>query len=482
MEISEVQAVQPVRLTQLQGPSSQVPSAQRLSSAAASPTATEPPAATRLEQHRARGCVPTAHEEPHTRDSSQITPVRADKGQTSGTCHSGLALRAALAARLPVRRAAPRALAPPPRASIAAGGSFEACAVRETGPDPAGCSRAGPGKAGPPGPRLAARPALPWRDPTRASPGPAQSGASPGTGCRGSAKGPQRRQKTSEPRRCPTKGCAGPAAVHRGVGARGGLGDTRGTHSRGRRDTPEFCPLPPFADRPSATNPGPRRKPRPRPMGRRAAGRSAAIGRRRERPAPSGGDGGLRACGSASCRPAAAGSHPRLSARGERCVAAGGARVRWGARMGRRASARDNSPCKPCSVCVGLLRNNCQPGVRCGSLQICHQFSSVLRESVKLLRVRCCLCGFLFMFLFLINVSTVFVRDRLFCIWTQIPSSFDEEQETPKLPKFPAAVRLLPRSAPQSAEHSQAETRSAASAELRGVLLRVSEGGAQTRC
>lgn len=159
-------------------------------------------------------------------------------------------------------------------------------------------------------------------------PGPAQSGASPGTGCRGSAKGPQRRQKMSEPRRCPTKGCAGPAAVHRGVGARGRLGDTRGTHSRGRRDTPEFCPLPPFADRPSATNPGPRRKPRPRPMGRRAAGRSAAIGRRRGRPAPSGGDGGLRACGSASCRPAAAGSHPRLSARGERCVAAGGARVR----------------------------------------------------------------------------------------------------------------------------------------------------------
>lgn len=159
-------------------------------------------------------------------------------------------------------------------------------------------------------------------------PGPAQSGASPGTGCRGSAKGPQRRQKMSEPRRCPTKGCAGPAAVHRGVGARGRLGDTRGTHSRGRRDTPEFCPLPPFADRPSATNPGPRRKPRPRPMGRRAAGRSAAIGRRRGRPAPSGGDGGLRACGSASCRPAAAGSHPRLSARGERCVAAGGARAR----------------------------------------------------------------------------------------------------------------------------------------------------------
>lgn len=64
----------------------------------------------------------------------------------------------------------------------------------------------------------------------------------------------------------------------------------------------------------------------------------------------------------------------------------------------------------------------------------------------------------------------------------KIPSSLDEEQETLKLPKFPAAVRLLPRSAPQSAEHSQAETRSAASAELRGVLLRVSEGGAQTRC
>lgn len=231
MEISEVQAVRPVRLTQLQGPSSQVPSAQRLSSAAASPTATEPPAATRLEQHRARGCVPTAHEEPHTRDSSQITPVRADKGQASGTCHSGLALRAALAARLPVRRAAPRALASPPRASIAAGGSFEACAVRETGPDPAGCSRAGPGKAGPPGPRPAARPALTG---SHEGIGPARRRAGPP---RGRAAGEAPRDRRGGRRRASRADAQRKAARDRprcigGWGREGGSGTRAGlTHA-----------------------------------------------------------------------------------------------------------------------------------------------------------------------------------------------------------------------------------------------------------
>lgn len=275
MEISEVQAVRPVRLTQLQGPSSQVPSAQRLSSAAASPTATEPPAATRLEQHRARGCVPTAHEEPHTRDSSQITPVRADKGQASGTCHSGLALRAALAARLPVRRAAPRALASPPKASIAAGGSFEACAVRETGPDPAGCSRAGPGKAGPPGPRPAARPALTG---SHEGIGPARPGAErglPGDGLQGKRQGTAEEAEDERAAPMPNERLRGTGrGASGGGGAREARGHARDSLTRPPRHTgvlpaAAFC-RPPLRDQ-------------SRPSAEAAAAANGTAGRREER-------------------------------------------------------------------------------------------------------------------------------------------------------------------------------------------------------
>lgn len=222
-----------------------------------------------------------------------------------------------------------------PRAPIAAGRSFEARAVRETGPDPAGCSPFGHGEAGPPAhvPQPS-RPALPG---SHAGIGPARRGL-PRTGCRRSAEGPQRRRGTSEPRRCLTEGRAGPAAVQRGAGARGGPGTRAGlTHAAAAtRRSFARCRLLPTAP------------PRPIP----------ALGGSRGRGQWDGGSRGdaLLLVGSAGgppreaagrqqgwrvvrlplrsdpCRPAAAGLPWDLLERGESCVAAGPC---WASRVGR---------------------------------------------------------------------------------------------------------------------------------------------------
>lgn len=77
-------------------------------------------------------------------------------------------------------------------------------------------------------------------------------------------------------------GAPGPKWRRAGVEGRrgwGARGDSRGARVAGCRQAPGFCLLPPFADRPSATNPGPRRKPPPRPMGAPVGGRRSATGR-----------------------------------------------------------------------------------------------------------------------------------------------------------------------------------------------------------
>lgn len=188
--------------------------------------------------HRATGstatrAAPTAHEEPHTRDSSQITPVLADKGRTRGTCHSGLALRAALAARLPIRRAVPRA-------PIAAGRSSEARAARETGPDPAGRSRGGHGEAGPPGPRPAARPPCP----ARITRGHRRGAGLPGDGLQGKRRGTA--AEAGDECRCLTRGRPRCSEERGREGARGHARDslTRPPRRAGVLPAAAFCRSP----------------------------------------------------------------------------------------------------------------------------------------------------------------------------------------------------------------------------------------------
>lgn len=162
--------------------------------------------------------------------------------------------------------------------------------------------RAGlPGRPQPPGAgrrralRLPApsRPSAPLRRTGPSGTGPAPGGDQPGTEEGGrSGASPQR----SRPRRAacarlsrpvPAEGPreAGPPRPPgggHGAGRAGGGGGSRGaslTRGAGCRDAPGFCLLPPFADRSAATNPGPRRKPRPRPMGPPVGGSRAAIGR-----------------------------------------------------------------------------------------------------------------------------------------------------------------------------------------------------------
>lgn len=195
--------------------------------------------------------------------------------------------------------------------SEAPGQTRHAAGTNSGGPELRGTRRAGNGagprgllprrarRSGAAGPRPAALPPRPagiTRGYRPGAAGPPQDGLQEKR--RGTAAEAGDERAASMPNRRP-RGTGRSAA--RSGGARG-PGDARGTHSRGRRDAPKFCPLPPFADRPSATNPGPRRKPRPRPMGRRVAGRRAAIGRQRGRPAPRG---GRPAAGVASCALAA---------------------------------------------------------------------------------------------------------------------------------------------------------------------------------
>lgn len=229
-------------------------------------------------------------------------PVLPDKRGTPGAGRSGLALQDGPRQPDPRPSARPRPQAHRGRCrrpgNGGAGAVRRARARHEGGGgsargSPGGHSRREQGEEGHSGSPRRAAPQHPSAGPAPRGPAPPPAGISRGLR-RGAGAGPPHRGAGRAA--LPVLGCPGPSPRRgrarpgrrgrRGVATAragpGGGGGSRGaslTRGAGCRDAPGFCLLPPFADRSAATNPGPRRKPRPRPMGPPVVGSRAAIGR-----------------------------------------------------------------------------------------------------------------------------------------------------------------------------------------------------------